>query len=82
MFNGSQCKLVDEAVRVDGVSTGAIKARPAFLVMLDPVAMTTELELYRIAPLFIDDCWAGQETVYLLFLTEAEARTKLSKHLS
>lgn len=80
MFNNSQAKLVEELVNVGGLI--GIKARPAFLVMIDPAALTPELQPYVTIPTIIYDCWAGQATTYLLFTTEVECRAKLSRHLA
>ncbi len=96
MFTNSQAKLMNRPARdalgnildVDGTlakvtgKTVQMRARPNFDVMIDPLAMTLELEPYRFAPQYIDEEWAGQETVYLRFTTEVEARAKLARHLT
>ncbi|MDP8994033.1 MAG: hypothetical protein M3N07_03470 [Pseudomonadota bacterium] len=82
MFTNVSCKLMDRLERdAKGKPTGRIRGRPDHDVMLDPREMTPELEPYRFTPTYIDDRWAGQETIYLRFTTEAEARAKLAKHL-
>jgi hypothetical protein len=80
---GSGVKLVDELQRdAQGKSSGGLKGRPTYIAMIDPLMMTPALEPYRHVPQYVDDCWAGQETIYLKFTTEAEARAKLGKHLA
>lgn len=79
---GTGAKLMDRPERdAEGNPTGKLRGRPVYDVMLDPSQMTEELEPYRHTPQFIDDCWAGQETVYLRFTTEAECRAKLARFL-
>lgn len=83
MFTNSQVKLMDRPERdAEGNHTGKLRGRPNFDVMLDPSQMTEALEPYRHTPTFIDDSWAGQETVYLRFTTEAECRSKLNAFLA
>ncbi len=83
MFTDSQVKLMDRPERdANGVPTGKTRARPTFDVMIDPALMTPELNAYRHTPTYIDDAWAGQQTVYLRFTTEAECRGRLAKHVA
>lgn len=83
MFNNSQVKLMDRPERdVFGKPTGNYRTRPTYDVMVDPLVMTPELESYRHTPQYIDEVWAGQETVYLRFITEAQARSMLARHLA
>ena len=82
MLNNSTAKLITIYNRdAQGKPTTA-RARPEYVVMIDPREMTTELEPYRHVPAYVDDCWAGQETVYLKFNTEAECRAKMKRHLA
>jgi hypothetical protein len=83
MFQQSQVKLMDRLVRdAQGNPTGAIRSRPVFDVMIDPIVLTEEMEPYLHTPQYIDDCWAGQETLYLRFNTEAQARAIMAKWLT